>query len=662
MGACDSVCSKNSKKPYPGQNYLGNNPEGVSTPKNNSITKTNKNISNKDNTPQVFIRGKPEPIGRENEEKINQQMKKSICKIIVNKNYGTGFLCKIPFPDEFSFLPVLITNKSIINKDKLQRIKKIEITLDNERVSKTIDISSERKIYSCEKYDITFIEIIPKIDDINYFMETRTSNIVLEKNGKSVYVLQYIKNNNIIKIFKSPGIMDEINGSIIKHNCSKIKGGPILLLDDLKLIGINIGNGQGILLKEPINDLYSYFETIRNKQNPMNCIDCYYIINNGNEFNLLNDYSYLADSFECEKEYIETKKIKTFLENNINIYIDSQPINFIYKYKSNNNRIHVKFIFKQLLNDLSFLFFGCKNLESIDLTSYDTSNITNMFNMFTDCENLKTVDLSSLKTNNYINMGCLFSNCTALEIINFPSVNKINITNLGQSFYECKSLESLNLSSFNTIKVKDMSSLFCGCSSLKSINISSFKTDNVVDMKLLFHTCQNLRSLDLSNFNTKNVKNMLDMFFDCRALTTLDLFSFNTYNVESMRGMFGNCLSLRTINLSSFNTINVKDMTFMFSGCNSLRTLNLSSFNTINVENICLMFLGCEQLETLDLSLFNTKNVNKKNNIIGNQLFQLNFPTNNIFLGCSNLKSIKCKDEYILDMFHEVKQLENFIK
>ncbi len=49
---------------------------------------------------------------------INSQLELSVCKIYINENeYATGFLCKIPFPDEFNLLPVLMTNNHVINKE-----------------------------------------------------------------------------------------------------------------------------------------------------------------------------------------------------------------------------------------------------------------------------------------------------------------------------------------------------------------------------------------------------------------------------------------------------------------------------------------------------------------------------------------------------------------
>ena len=52
----------------------------------------------------------PKSISFEQMDIIRNQMEKSICKIkCQNGGFGTGFFCKIYFPDEFHLLPVLIT-------------------------------------------------------------------------------------------------------------------------------------------------------------------------------------------------------------------------------------------------------------------------------------------------------------------------------------------------------------------------------------------------------------------------------------------------------------------------------------------------------------------------------------------------------------------------
>ena len=49
-------------------------------------------------------------------------LENSICKIKPEKGpTGTGFLCKIRFPDPLNLLPVLITCNHVINKNDLKK-------------------------------------------------------------------------------------------------------------------------------------------------------------------------------------------------------------------------------------------------------------------------------------------------------------------------------------------------------------------------------------------------------------------------------------------------------------------------------------------------------------------------------------------------------------
>ena len=50
--------------------------------------------------------------------------------------------------------------------------------------------------------------------------------------------------------------------------------------------------------------------------------------------------------------------------------------------------------FNILMTDCSFMFYGCKNIINIDLSSFNTQNVTNMGCMFFDCSNLKEVKLN----------------------------------------------------------------------------------------------------------------------------------------------------------------------------------------------------------------------------------------------------------------------------
>ena len=101
---------------------------------------------------------------------------------------------------------------------------------------------------------------------------------------------------------------------------------------------------------------------------------------------------------------------------------------------------------------------------------------------------------------------------TNLDLSKF---NTSEITNMSFMFHSCMNLEHLNLSNFNTNKVTDMCEMFWNCKSLKALNLLNFNTSNVKDMSFMFNKCYNLKHLNLSNFNTNKVTNMDFMFYEC---------------------------------------------------------------------------------------------------------------------------------------------------
>ena len=73
----------------------------------------------------------------------------------------------------------------------------------------------------------------------------------------------------------------------------------------------------------------------------------------------------------------------------------------------------------------------------------------------------------------------MFSRCSSLKELNLSNFNTNNVTDMSQMFYECSSLKELNLSDFNTNNVTDMRYMFNGCSDdLKNIIRDKYKNIN----------------------------------------------------------------------------------------------------------------------------------------------------------------------------------------
>ena len=162
-------------------------------------------------------------------------------------------------------------------------------------------------------------------------------------------------------------------------------------------------------------------------------------------------------------------------------------------------------------------------------------------------------------------MSYMFDSCSALSNLDLSSFDTSNVTDMSSMFNECHGLRALDFSGFNTEKVTNMRSMFNNCWMLSNLDLSSFDTSNVTDMSSMFYEGASILSLDLSNFNTEKVTDMSKMFYDCTSVQTLDLSSFNTNALVNAEEMFYGCMCLETIYVSDgFVTDNITSSDNMF--------------------------------------------------------------------------------------------------
>ena len=285
------------------------------------------------------------------------------------------------------------------------------------------------------------------------------------------------------------------------------------------------------------------------------------------------------------------------------------------------------------VTDMSYMFYGCSSLESLNLSTLDTSQLENMSYMFTDCSSLESLNLSELNTEKVTDMSHLVQRCSSLTDINLNGLNTAQVTNMAFMFSNCTSLKSLDLRGLDTSRVTNMSYMFSmyyddDNNNLTSVNLSGLNTSQVTNMSYMFIDCSKLVDVNLSGLDTSKVINMSYMFSDCSSLIELDLSKLNTGQVTNMRGLFSGCSSLTSLNLMGLDTRQVTDMASMFINCSSLTELDLSSFDTGRVKCMVDMFSRCSNLNSLDLSDFNTSQVSDE------------YGFGSMFYGCSNLTEL----------------------
>lgn len=174
------------------------------------------------------------------------------------------------------------------------------------------------------------------------------------------------------------------------------------------------------------------------------------------------------------------------------------------------------------------LFSFCRNLISLNLSSLNTSSVTDMGRMFEGCESLTSLDLSNLNTSNVINMEYMFDNCSSLTSLDLSNFNTNNVIAMNTMFGYCSSLTTLDLYNFNTSNVISMSNMFEGCSTLTSIKVkkSLWDTSKVTSSSSMFSGCTHLPNYNSSSVDiSKAIDKSLGGYLDVESNVLVDLFT-----------------------------------------------------------------------------------------------------------------------------------------
>ena len=623
-----------------------------------------------------------------NPGQISEKLNNSIVKIQITKGgneivNSTGFFMIIEKNNKK--LKFLLTCGHLIQDNEINNKSTIKLSYANKDKEEERKIKLDKNIRYIKTFieeDITLIEIIKE----DYISEDKYLNIDLNyENGyntyknKKFYLVGFQQDSN--EKFISTGIITQITNYKFNYTSSaKIDSLCSPICDEkCHVIGVhNYWDGNkniniGTFILQIINNLKidepnkkELKKENLNMNNNINSIIAEIFIKDHDTkkyFRIINSYEQNKREIrEIKGSYINENEneIKEKCEIKINGKII--PFSYFYKFESKGKNI-IEYTFKNALTNANFLFSGCKYLKKINLSNFNTMNITNMREMFSWCKNLEYLDLSSFNTENVTDMESMFNGCKSLKKINLSSFNTENVVNMESMFSWCQSLKDLDLYNFNTKNVISMKSMFDGCASLKNLNLSNFNTQKITNMEKMFKGCESMINFNLSAFNTQNVTNMKDMFSFCSSLTYLNLTNFNTVKVTDMANIFFWCKYLKSLNLSNFNTQNVIDMGYMFEGCKSLINLDLSNFNTQNVKNMRSMFGWCESLTNLNLSNFNTQNVKNMQSMFTGcksltNLNLSNFNTQKVtnmeymFKGCESLTNLKAlNNTYIMKEF-----------
>lgn len=212
------------------------------------------------------------------------------------------------------------------------------------------------------------------------------------------------------------------------------------------------------------------------------------------------------------------------------------------------------------------MFNGCRNITSLDLSGINLSCVENVQGMFGGCHNLEYIIFSETRTAPLVSWGFdgLFRECKKLKHIDMSHFDTSNVTDMALLFSECFCLESIEFGSFNTSSVTNMRMMFLGCTSLKELDLSGFDTRNVTDLSYIFSGCCNLKTLNLSNWNTSRATDMSYAFQGCKNLERLDISSFTSESLQYAYFIFGYTNKLAAIDMGDLDLINLSSQSLAY--------------------------------------------------------------------------------------------------
>ena len=261
------------------------------------------------------------------------------------------------------------------------------------------------------------------------------------------------------------------------------------------------------------------------------------------------------------------------------------------------------------VKSLEKTFYNCKNLNTVETSNWDTSNIVSLTSTFSYCWNLKNLDVSNWNTSNLKNLSNTFLYCNQLTDLDVSNWNTNNFTDLSNTYRFCKNLKTLDISNWDTGNIINLSATFFGCENLTNLDVSNWNINNVTNLSGIFYSCFRLNNLDVSQWNIKNVTNLWWTFYNCYNLKNLDVSNWDISNVTNLSGVFYNCKNLKILNISNWNTSRVDSLNTAFFNCGNLNELDVSNWDIGNVRNLAYIFYNCWKLNKIDVSNWDTSNV-----------------------------------------------------
>lgn len=248
------------------------------------------------------------------------------------------------------------------------------------------------------------------------------------------------------------------------------------------------------------------------------------------------------------------------------------------------------------LTNLSSMMYYTSNYEdNLDMTSWDTSKVTNMDNFVSNAKT-KNIDMSGLT---------LPGNGNMIYNMNLDALNLSNTTITGNSIGIVNNT-TINDFDFSNAKINNATRGYFGSgSSIVNLNMSGIELNSLTSVQGLI--LANVTNLDLSDINFKKVTgSMSGIFPKNSAIVTLKMDNISFPELTDASGALNsNYLpNLQSLSINNFNAPKVTSVGYFLAG-NKLTELTLDGFYIDSATNIGGFISFLSSLEKLSINNFN---------------------------------------------------------
>ena len=266
------------------------------------------------------------------------------------------------------------------------------------------------------------------------------------------------------------------------------------------------------------------------------------------------------------------------------------------------------------VTDMSYMFNSTSLSGSSGFNTWNTSNVRNMYSMFRGkaANQTNNLNLTGWDTSNVTDMGYMFYFCKYLQNISgLTNWNVGKVTNMDHMFYSCLSASTIgDLSNWNVSSVTSMNCMFASCDNLKSLgDLSNWNVSKVTDMKGMFWGDYNLSLTGINNWRPGKLKDITFFLSNAKKATGDFSFIINNWDlseITSLERVFDECSGITsvgefgTVFANKYDTTKITSTSQLFSGCSSLTSVgDFTNWSLSACESTSYMFNGCSGLTSI---------------------------------------------------------------